>query len=226
MTRPLYAIPGSTAAAATATPEATAPAPAAVPRTVAEVLASSQVQAVLGLAPSTVSKHLAILKIAGLVDDTRDGKWIEYELTDQSHNPHARSVLDLLHRTLDRDPAVIADRKRLREIKTIPLTELCALPAAKVPMPAMFIRMRAGPWAAVALSSAAVTLSVLVMSHWQATPLMSAATFSASAMFTSSTATLAPRRASSRAVASPRPDAPPVTSAACPWMFMRYVPSA
>lgn len=101
-----------------------------------------QVQAVLGLAPSTVSKHLAILKIAGLVDDTRDGKWIEYELTDQSHNPHARSVLDLLHRTLDRDPAVIADRKRLREIKTIPLTELCALPAAKVPMPAKSTRHR------------------------------------------------------------------------------------
>lgn len=95
-----------------------------------------QVQAVLGLAPSTVSKHLTILKIAGLVEDRRDGKWIEYGLTDESRNPHARPVLDLLHRTLDRDPAVIADRKRLREIKQIPLTELCALPAAKVPMPA------------------------------------------------------------------------------------------
>jgi hypothetical protein len=58
----------------------------------------------------------------------------------------------------------------------------CRRCALAVPMPAMFIRMRAGPWAAVALSSAAVTLSVLVMSHWQAAPLMSAATFSASAM--------------------------------------------
>jgi len=101
-----------------------------------------QVQAVLGLAPSTVSKHLAILKNAGLVEDRRDGKWIEYGLTDQSHNPHAKPVLDLLHHTLDRDPAVLADRKRLREIKTIPLTELCSLPASKVPMPANSPRSR------------------------------------------------------------------------------------
>lgn len=101
-----------------------------------------QVQAVLGLAPSTVSKHLTILKIAGFVEDQRDGKWIEYGLTEESRNPHAMSVLDLLHRTLDRDPAVIADRKRLREIKAIPLTELCALPAAKVPMPAKPTRHR------------------------------------------------------------------------------------
>src|SRR3712207_9392244 len=59
------------------------------------------------------------------------------------------------------------------------------------------------------------------MSPRQATPPMSAATFCASSRFTSSTATLAPRRASSRAVASPRPEAPPVTSAACPSIFMR-----
>jgi arsenate reductase/ArsR family transcriptional regulator len=95
-----------------------------------------QVQAVLGLAPSTVSKHLTILKLAGLVEDRRDGKWIEYRLPDESRNPHARPVLGLLHGPLDRDPAVLADRKRLREIKAIPMTELCSLPATKVPMPA------------------------------------------------------------------------------------------
>jgi len=94
-----------------------------------------QVQAVLGLAPSTVSKHLTTLKLAGLVEDRRDGKWIEYALTDDSRNPHARPVLDLLRGPLDRDAAVVADRRRLREIKAIPMTELCSLPAAKVPMP-------------------------------------------------------------------------------------------
>jgi DNA-binding transcriptional ArsR family regulator len=94
-----------------------------------------QVQAVLGLAPSTVSKHLTILKNAGLVEDRRDGKWIEYGLTDESHNPHAKPVLDLLHGALDRDPAVLADRKRLREIKAISRTRLCALPVTRLPMP-------------------------------------------------------------------------------------------
>lgn len=94
-----------------------------------------QVQAVLGLAPSTVSKHLTILKLAGLVEDERDGKWIEYAITDASRNPHAKQVLNLLKGSLDRDPAVIADCKRLREIKAIPMTRLCSLPAANVPMP-------------------------------------------------------------------------------------------
>jgi arsenate reductase/ArsR family transcriptional regulator len=92
-----------------------------------------QVQAVLGLAPSTVSKHLTVLKLAGLVEDMRDGKWIQYALTDGSRNPHAKPILELLRRTLDRDPAVLADRRRLREIKAIPLTELCALPASSPP---------------------------------------------------------------------------------------------
>ncbi len=101
-----------------------------------------QVQAVLRLAPSTVSKHLTILKLAGLVEDRRDGKWIEYALTRESHNPHAARVLELLRGELDRDAAVVADRRRLREIKAIPLTELCSLPASKVPVPPRSIRPR------------------------------------------------------------------------------------
>ncbi len=101
-----------------------------------------QVQAVLGLAPSTVSKHLTILKLAGLVEDRRDGKWIEYALTDASHNPHAKPVLALLQGALDADAAVLADLERLREIKAIPLAELCSLPASKVPMPTHSIRPR------------------------------------------------------------------------------------
>ena len=91
-----------------------------------------QVQAVLGLAPSTVSKHLTLLKRAGLVEDRRDGKWIAYALAAASRNPHARPILDLLRGNLDRDPLVRADRKRLRAIKAIPLTELCALPEVRL----------------------------------------------------------------------------------------------
>jgi arsenate reductase/ArsR family transcriptional regulator len=94
-----------------------------------------QVQAVLGLAPSTVSKHLTILRLAGLVEDRRDGKWIEYALTDGSRNPHAAAVLAMVRQSLQRDPAIAADRARLREIKAIPMTELCSLPPSRVPMP-------------------------------------------------------------------------------------------
>ena len=86
-----------------------------------------QVQAILGLAPSTVSKHLAILRNAELVLDQRDGKWIEYALAREDQNPYSKAVLAMLRGPLDRDPVVVADRKRLREIKAIPLVELCGV---------------------------------------------------------------------------------------------------
>ncbi len=94
-----------------------------------------QVQAVLGLAPSTVSKHLGILKLAGLVEDRRDGKWIEYALLRDSHNPHAARLLVLLRDELNRDPVVVADRKRLRDVTAIPRTELCSLAVSRIPRP-------------------------------------------------------------------------------------------
>ena len=99
-----------------------------------------QIQAVLGIATSTVSKHLSTLKSAGLVEDRRDGKWIHYGLAPASQNPHAGGVLDLVRGALERDPRILEDRKRLRAVTRISLVELCALvPAGKsneVPGPA------------------------------------------------------------------------------------------
>lgn len=86
-----------------------------------------QVQAVLGLAPSTVSKHLAILKAAGLVEDRREGRWIHYGLSPEGRNPYARPLLDLLRGPIDRDPTVLEDRRRLKEVLRVPLADLCEL---------------------------------------------------------------------------------------------------
>lgn len=92
-----------------------------------------QVQAVLQLAPSTVSKHLAILKAAGLVDDRREGRWAHYTLTAGEHNTYAREILRLLRGALERDPEILEDRRRLKAVLKIPLAELCALiPAERI----------------------------------------------------------------------------------------------
>ena len=85
-----------------------------------------QVQTVLGLAPSTVSKHLAILKSAGLVEDRRDGRWTHYGIASETRNPYAAGVLALLKGPLDEDPKVAGDRKRLRAVLRVPLAKLCA----------------------------------------------------------------------------------------------------
>lgn len=84
-----------------------------------------QVQAVLGLAASTVSKHLAILRMAGLVQSRRNQKWIEYSLAGAEANPYARAVLALLRGSLERDPGIVSDRKRLRAVTAVPREELC-----------------------------------------------------------------------------------------------------
>jgi ArsR family transcriptional regulator len=88
-----------------------------------------QVQAVLRLAPSTVSKHLSILRLAGLVEDRREGKWIAYSLS-AGRNPHADAVLAMLRGPLDRDPTVRSDRKRLREVRAVP-REILLRPAGE-----------------------------------------------------------------------------------------------
>jgi len=96
-----------------------------------------QVQAVLGLAPSTVSKHLALLKNAGLVTDRRDGRWIHYTLGAAGRNPYGADVLALLRGPLDREPRIVEDRRRLRAVKAVPVETLCALPPAeRLPLPA------------------------------------------------------------------------------------------
>lgn len=87
-----------------------------------------QVQAVLRLAPSTVSKHLALLRAAGLVSDEREGRWIRYGLATGERNPYASEVLALLRGALDQEPRILEDRRRLREVSMISLEELCALP--------------------------------------------------------------------------------------------------
>lgn len=94
-----------------------------------------QVQAVLELAPSTVSKHLTLLRAAGLVSDRRDGRWIHYALAAEERNPYARAVLALLRGSFDREPLIAQDRVRLRRIKAVPVESLCALPLAKRGLP-------------------------------------------------------------------------------------------
>jgi len=101
-----------------------------------------QVQAVLRLAPSTVSRHLAILKNAGLVEDRRSGKWIEYAIPGEVRNRHAAALLAMLRGPLDRDPIVLADRVRLRAVKTVPLADLCAVAPPRQAVPFLAGRRR------------------------------------------------------------------------------------
>jgi ArsR family transcriptional regulator len=81
------------------------------------VLCVCEIQAALGLAQSTASKHLKILEEAGLVRFTKDGLWVNYQLTDGSENPYVASILGNLRHWLEEDPEVAGMVARLPEIR-------------------------------------------------------------------------------------------------------------
>jgi ArsR family transcriptional regulator len=52
-----------------------------------------EIQAALGLAQPTVSKHLKLLEESGLVVSMKDGLWVNYRLPEKIDNPYAARLL-------------------------------------------------------------------------------------------------------------------------------------
>ncbi|MBI5165181.1 MAG: winged helix-turn-helix transcriptional regulator [Magnetospirillum sp.] len=84
-----------------------------------------QVTTVLDLAPATISKHLSVLKTAGLVQQRRDGRWVYYRLAEREFNPYALRALVLVASSLADDPTVAEDRRLLHMVNAVPLQTLC-----------------------------------------------------------------------------------------------------
>jgi DNA-binding transcriptional ArsR family regulator len=85
-----------------------------------------QIIELLGLAPSTVSKHMAVLHQAGLVETRKEGRWVHYRLADGSTTPCAAQAVDWLRQCLGRDGRVRQDAARLKCIRKMTRDELCA----------------------------------------------------------------------------------------------------
>jgi len=69
---------------------------------------------VLEMPQSTISRHMNVLRRAGLVKGRRDGKWVHYRLSPADFNPYAPSVLELLKGLLGDHPVVRQDREALK----------------------------------------------------------------------------------------------------------------
>ncbi len=76
-----------------------------------------EIKEMLGLAQSTVSKHLKILEAAGLVNYTRDGLWVNYYLADGAESPYAANMLGNLRHWLEEDNDIMKLVARLPEIR-------------------------------------------------------------------------------------------------------------
>lgn len=84
-----------------------------------------QIVELLGLAQSTVSKHVSILHQARLVEGRKDGRWMFYRTADADSPIEAREIAATVSRLLANNPEAAQDAKRLKQIMKIDRDELC-----------------------------------------------------------------------------------------------------
>lgn len=88
-------------------------------------LCACQLTELLGLAPSTVSRHLALLQQARLLSSRKEGRWIFFKLAGQDSPAVVREGLDWVFKSLARSDEALADRKRLDQILKLDPSDLC-----------------------------------------------------------------------------------------------------
>ncbi|MDC0358024.1 metalloregulator ArsR/SmtB family transcription factor [Oligoflexia bacterium] len=84
-----------------------------------------QITALLALAPSTVSKHMSILKQHGLVESRKEGRWIYYRLAAHNGRTNVAEIRALLHHLLQNDEQASVDLQSIMEIQKIDPEKLC-----------------------------------------------------------------------------------------------------
>ena len=91
-----------------------------------------QIIELLGLAPSTVSKHMSVLKHAGLVAGHKEERWMFYRLPeDKVMSVGVRSALKWVFAELEKDETVIKDQKDLARITKQNPSSLCKMQRCK-----------------------------------------------------------------------------------------------
>lgn len=94
----------------------------------------------LGLPQPTVSRHLAYLRRAGLVDVRRDGVWMHYKVS-ESLEPVVRGVVEAAVHALTHVPTATRDRRQYErtfgEVSSlqVPINAACCAPRAKTTRP-------------------------------------------------------------------------------------------
>ena len=75
-----------------------------------------QIIELLKLAPSTVSKHMSILKQAKLVASKKKGRWMFYRLAGREASPVVRQALAWVRQAAAEDQGIQKDADRMKKI--------------------------------------------------------------------------------------------------------------
>jgi DNA-binding transcriptional ArsR family regulator len=84
-----------------------------------------QIIEMLGLAPSTVSKHMTVLRQSGLVQSRKQGRWMYYKLAGKYEPAYTKQALRWILSNLKNAPKIIEDRKKLVKMRKVNKEDLC-----------------------------------------------------------------------------------------------------
>lgn len=79
-----------------------------------------RIVSLVGLSQPTVSKHLSVLRAAGLVEERKDGRWTHYRTAAATRGFRAR-LLALLDTFGAEDPTIQRDWRRAEELRRMPI---------------------------------------------------------------------------------------------------------
>jgi ArsR family transcriptional regulator len=75
-----------------------------------------EITEVLGLATSTVSKHLSILRDIGFIIEEKDGKWVNYRINPYPSDTRIISILSSLDFWIADDKTIISDKEKVQKV--------------------------------------------------------------------------------------------------------------
>lgn len=86
------------------------------------VLCACEIRKLLGLANSTVSQHLGVLKDSGFIIEEKDGRWVNYMINPKPNDPRIVSILTTLDYWINDQSIIDQDKK---EILTLDRNVIC-----------------------------------------------------------------------------------------------------
>lgn len=81
-----------------------------------------EIQAALGLAQPTISKHLKILEEAGLVESSKERMWVNYRLSGHGGSVYGAVMLDHMRDWLQDEPEI---KQLINELPNINREQIC-----------------------------------------------------------------------------------------------------
>jgi len=84
-----------------------------------------QIIELLGLDPSTVSKHMSVLRQAGIVEGRKDGRWMYYRLAGRDAPGEVRGAVSWVCDSVLGKEVIKKDGEKLSEILRVDREVLC-----------------------------------------------------------------------------------------------------